>query len=113
MEPSVVIETKRLRLVTLSESDITELVPLIGDRRVAATTLRIPHPFTENDAREFLNSPAKEYELRMGVRLREKVDSLAESGCILTRSTSVRSLATGLAFRTGAKGSPRRRHVRW
>jgi len=71
MEPSVVIETKRLRLVTLSESDITELVPLIGDRRVAATTLRIHQPITENDAREFLNSPAKENELRMGVRLRE------------------------------------------
>jgi ribosomal-protein-alanine N-acetyltransferase len=71
MEPPVLIETKRLRLITLSESDVTELVPLIGDRRVAATTLRIPHPFTEKDAREFLNSPAKENELRMGIRLRE------------------------------------------
>ena len=69
MEP-VVIETERLRLLSLSESDIAELVPLIGDHRVAATTLRIPHPFRENHAREFLNSPATENELRLGIRLR-------------------------------------------
>ncbi|HTM35617.1 MAG TPA: GNAT family protein [Terriglobales bacterium] len=69
MEP-VVIETERLRLLTLSESDIAELVPLIGDPRVAATTLRIPHPFAENHAREFLNRPAGENELRLGIRLR-------------------------------------------
>jgi [ribosomal protein S5]-alanine N-acetyltransferase len=69
MQP-VVIETERLRLVTLSEADIAELVPLIGDRRVASTTLRIPHPFAEEDAREYLNSPTKENELRLGIRLR-------------------------------------------
>jgi RimJ/RimL family protein N-acetyltransferase len=66
----VVIETERLRLMTLSESDIADLVPLIGDPRVAATTLRIPHPFAEQDAREFLSSPARENELRLGIRLR-------------------------------------------
>jgi RimJ/RimL family protein N-acetyltransferase len=36
-----------------SEADIAELVPLIGTREVAATTLRIAHPYTEQDAREF------------------------------------------------------------
>jgi fluoride exporter len=29
-------------------------VPLIGTREVAATTLRIPHPYTEQDAKDFL-----------------------------------------------------------
>ena len=67
----IVIETERLRLLTLNESDIPELVPLIADRRVAATTLRIPHPFADKDAREFLNSPANENELRLGIRLRD------------------------------------------
>ena len=69
MQP-VMIETERLRLLTLRESDIAELVPLIGDHRVAATTLRIPHPFAEEDAREYLNSPTKANELRLGIRLR-------------------------------------------
>lgn len=48
------LETARLRLRPYNEADIPELVPLIGTREVAATTLRIPHPYTENDAREFL-----------------------------------------------------------
>jgi RimJ/RimL family protein N-acetyltransferase len=67
----VVVETERLRLQPLAETDIPELLPLIGDRRVAATTLRIPHPFSENDARQFLNSPAERNELRLGIRLRQ------------------------------------------
>ena len=49
-----VLETARLKLRPYSEPDIAELVPLIGAREVAATTLRIPHPYTEQDARDFL-----------------------------------------------------------
>jgi len=48
------LETARLTLRPYSEADIAELVPLIGTREVAATTLRIPHPYTEQDARTFL-----------------------------------------------------------
>ena len=54
----------------LSEADISEMLPLIGDRRIAATTLRIPHPVHEKDAREFIGSPAEENELRLHIRLR-------------------------------------------
>lgn len=64
------LETARLILRELSESDIAELVPLIGAREVAATTLRIPHPYEEKHARQFLASAAKENELRLGLRLR-------------------------------------------
>jgi [ribosomal protein S5]-alanine N-acetyltransferase len=64
------IETARLDLRTIAESDISELVPLIGAREVAETTLRIPHPYEERHAREFLASPAKENELRLMIRLR-------------------------------------------
>jgi len=46
--------TARLKLRPYGEADIAELVPLIGTREVAATTLRIPHPYTEQDARDFL-----------------------------------------------------------
>jgi len=54
MDAPPTLETARLRLRPYSESDIAELVPLIGAREVAATTLRIPHPYTEQDARDFL-----------------------------------------------------------
>jgi len=46
--------TKRLSIRPYSDADIPELLPLIGTREVAATTLRIAHPYTEQDARAFL-----------------------------------------------------------
>jgi [ribosomal protein S5]-alanine N-acetyltransferase len=49
-----ILETPRLKLRPYSEADIAELLPLIGARQVAATTLRIAHPYTEQDARAFL-----------------------------------------------------------
>jgi [ribosomal protein S5]-alanine N-acetyltransferase len=54
MNPVRVLETERLQLRPYTESDIPELLPLIGAREVAATTLRIPHPYTEQDARQFI-----------------------------------------------------------
>src|ERR1700733_14663583 len=48
------LETARLRIRPYRETDIAELLPLIGTREVAATTLRIAHPYTEPDARDFL-----------------------------------------------------------
>lgn len=66
----VLIETPRLEMRPWRESDIPELVPLIGAREVAATTLRIPHPYEEKHARAFLASIAKENELRLAIRFR-------------------------------------------
>ena len=48
------LQTARLVLRPYREADIPELLPLIGTKEVAATTLRIAHPYTEQDAREFL-----------------------------------------------------------
>lgn len=48
------LQTSRLTLRAYAPSDIPALVPLIGAREVAATTLRIPHPYTESDARDFI-----------------------------------------------------------
>jgi len=67
---SVMLETQRLQLHQLAESDVPGLLPLISAREVAATTLRIPHPFEEKHFREYLATPAKENELRLGIRLR-------------------------------------------
>jgi [ribosomal protein S5]-alanine N-acetyltransferase len=64
------LETARLRLRPYTEADIAELVPLIGTREVAATTLRIPHPYTENDAKEFLVMAQEPGKLWLAVTLR-------------------------------------------
>jgi ribosomal-protein-alanine N-acetyltransferase len=49
-----VLETPRLVLRPYAEADIPALIRLAGEREVAATTLRIPHPYTEQNAREYL-----------------------------------------------------------
>jgi len=67
---SPLIETTRLQLCTWTEDDIPELIALIGVREVAATTLRIPHPYQERHAREFLATVAKQNELRLSIRQR-------------------------------------------
>src|SRR5437660_5040702 len=51
---SIRLETERLVLRRYFDDDIPALVTLAGAREVAATTLRIPHPYSEQDAREFL-----------------------------------------------------------
>jgi [ribosomal protein S5]-alanine N-acetyltransferase len=65
-----VLETGRLRLRPYAQADVAELVPLIGAREVAATTLRIPHPYTEDDARSFIASSQSASEARFAVTLR-------------------------------------------
>jgi [ribosomal protein S5]-alanine N-acetyltransferase len=70
MGPNSVLETPRLILRPYSENDIAELVPLIGAREVAATTLRIPHPYTEQDARDLILATGQPNFERRGVRLR-------------------------------------------
>ncbi len=48
------IQTARLTLRSYTSADIPDLVRLAGAREVAATTLRIPHPYTEQDAQDFI-----------------------------------------------------------
>lgn len=64
------LETQRLILRPWAEAEIPELVQLISAREVAATTLRIPHPYREEHAREFLRTVEKNDELRLSIRLR-------------------------------------------
>jgi [ribosomal protein S5]-alanine N-acetyltransferase len=64
------LQTSRLILRPYREADIAELVPLIGAREVAATTLRIPHPYTEQDARAFLAMAEEPGRVWLAVTLR-------------------------------------------
>lgn len=64
------LETERLRIRPYSETDIPELLPLIGTKEVAATTLRIVHPYTEQDAKEFLEFATEPGKLWLAITLR-------------------------------------------
>ena len=69
------LQTDRLTLRFHVLSDIPALMPLIGAREVAATTLRIPHPYTEADAQDFIAGAQEDLSsgsgLRLGIVLRE------------------------------------------
>jgi len=58
-----------MRLRAYSEADIAELVPLIGAREIAATTGRIPHPYTVEDARQFLAKIETDREVSLAITL--------------------------------------------
>lgn len=64
------LQTGRLTLRPYSEADIPELLPLIGTRDVAATTLRIAHPYTEQDARAFLELAKDPDKIWLAITLR-------------------------------------------
>ena len=64
------IETARLRLRPYTKADIAGLVPLVGAREVAATTLRISHPYTKKDAREFLALTKEPGKIWLAITLR-------------------------------------------
>src|SRR6202140_1907246 len=46
--------TPRLLLRSFEPGDIPTIVRLAGAREIAATTINIPHPYTEEDAQNFL-----------------------------------------------------------
>jgi [ribosomal protein S5]-alanine N-acetyltransferase len=70
MKNDPTLETARLRLRPYTKADIPALLPLIGAREIAAMTVRIPHPYTENDANEFMAKTQTDGEVRLGIRLR-------------------------------------------
>lgn len=68
------LQTDRLVLRPYSLADVADLVRLAGAREVARTTLRIPHPYHEQDAIEFIASSQAEADVgactRFAVTLR-------------------------------------------
>lgn len=54
IEPSPVLETRRLSLRAPGPSDISHLANLANDRDVAKMTLRMPHPYAVSDAEAFV-----------------------------------------------------------
>jgi len=50
------LQTKRLELRPLKSSDAAQIAKLAGDRRIAATTLNIPHPYEVDIAKDFIHA---------------------------------------------------------
>ena len=56
------IRTARLLLRSLEREDVAAIVRLAGAYEIAATTVQIPHPYAENDARKFLTQANEEFQ---------------------------------------------------
>ncbi|HVO61742.1 MAG TPA: GNAT family protein [Terriglobales bacterium] len=63
------IATERLRLRAYELADVPELARLIGVREVAENLLRVPYPYTEQDARNFILSRRESGEARFAITL--------------------------------------------
>jgi RimJ/RimL family protein N-acetyltransferase len=74
------LATARLKLRPYSEADIAELLPLIGTREVAATTLRIAHPYTDQDARSFLALTEEPDRIWLAITLRSDTRQIGGVG---------------------------------
>jgi RimJ/RimL family protein N-acetyltransferase len=62
------LDTPRLVLRPYSLADVPDLVRLAGSREVAATTLRVPHPYREQDAVDFIVSSNADFALERRAR---------------------------------------------
>jgi ribosomal-protein-alanine N-acetyltransferase len=55
------LRTARLLLRSFEREDIPAIVRLAGANEVAATTIHIPHPYAEEDARSFLAKASEDF----------------------------------------------------
>jgi RimJ/RimL family protein N-acetyltransferase len=106
------LETARLKLRPYCEADIAELLPLIGSREVAATTLRIAHPYTGQNARDFLLLQRQPGRLWLAITLRKDGSQIGGIGLMVDQEHQHGGSATGRAFPTGAKATPPRPRVK-
>jgi RimJ/RimL family protein N-acetyltransferase len=55
-----VLETERLLLRTPTLADVKAIARLANDRRIAMNTRRLPHPYSQDDAIEFVRRTARD-----------------------------------------------------
>lgn len=55
---AVVLETERLVLRQPTLADVKAIAAIVGDKRVAINLRRVPHPYTQDDAVEFVAAVA-------------------------------------------------------
>lgn len=78
-----ILNTKRLILRPFSQEDVPELLPLVNAPEIAATTVRIPHPYPEELARSWIRQQPRLFETGEGATfalIRRRTGTLV--GCI-------------------------------
>ena len=86
MKDNVELHTERLLLRRYKPSDLPVLVRLLGAREIAATTLRIPHLYTEEHARALLRQMRRDETLsRFGIFLQPSEELCGGMGLNLDR----------------------------
>ena len=74
IEPSPVVETRRLALRAPGPQDISRLATLANDPDIARMTLRMPHPYSTRDAEDFVLAVAGQDPARAATFLIEHED---------------------------------------
>lgn len=67
MDAQPILETERLFLTIFTEGDVPEVARLAGDRAIADTTLNLPHPYAEEDARAWIATHEPRFREEKGV----------------------------------------------
>ena len=57
-----ILTTQRLKLRPFTLADATDVQRLAGDRLIASTTLRIPHPYTDGMAEQWIETHRRDFE---------------------------------------------------
>ncbi|MEM9918356.1 MAG: GNAT family N-acetyltransferase [Bacteroidota bacterium] len=78
------IETDRLILGRLFVKDIPNIIAYAGNRKIAANTLNVPHPYGEKDAIFWMNSVNQGFEHKtqfsFGIRIKTKGEFIGGVG---------------------------------
>jgi ribosomal-protein-alanine N-acetyltransferase len=74
------LQTERMILRPITLDDAAVIQRLAGDRKVAATTLLIPHPYPDGAAEEWINTHAESWEQKQSLTL---AMSDRESGALM------------------------------
>jgi ribosomal-protein-alanine N-acetyltransferase len=89
MSDQPTLNTVRLVLRPFRLEDASEIQRLAGDREIAATTLRIPHPYPDGAAEEWISSVAHRYEkgetVAFGITRADDLALLGGIGLDITR----------------------------
>lgn len=77
----VFLRTERLFLRPYTRDDIPQFLPLISAREIAATTLRIPHPYSQADAEDQVRrSQESDDSIRLAIFLKATSELIGGAG---------------------------------